>query len=69
MGTTALFTLLSIRPEYNAKIKLGICLAPIAIWEEISPVLKYLHNSNKIPKIKVKRYQNHYFKRNNVIYI
>jgi len=66
MGTTVLFTLLSMRPEYNAKIKLGICLAPIAIWEEITPVLEYLHSSNKIPKIKVKRYQNHILKEINM---
>ncbi|XP_018405978.1 PREDICTED: lipase 1-like [Cyphomyrmex costatus] len=44
MGGTELFVLLSIRPEYNAKIKLGICLAPIAIWKETSPPLKYFHN-------------------------
>jgi len=66
MGTTVLFILLSMRPEYNAKIKLGICLAPIAFWEEISPVLEYLHNSNKITKIKVKRYQNHILREINI---
>jgi len=59
MGTTVLFTLLSMRPEYNAKIKLGICLAPVAFWEEISPIVEYLRDSNKILKFKVKRYQNH----------
>ncbi|XP_018375756.1 PREDICTED: lipase 3-like [Trachymyrmex cornetzi] len=49
MGTTVLFTLLSMRPEYNAKIKLGICLAPVAIWKEISSFLEYIRN--KMPKI------------------
>lgn len=32
MGTTALFVLLSMKPEYNEKISFGICLAPIAFW-------------------------------------
>ena len=54
MGTTTLFTLLSMRPEYNAKIKLGICLAPVAIWKEVSPFLE--HFRRKMPKILVKRY-------------
>ncbi|XP_011066183.1 PREDICTED: lipase 3-like [Acromyrmex echinatior] len=49
MGTTVLFTLLSMKPEYNAKIKLGICLAPIAIWKEIAPVIE--HIIRKTPKI------------------
>ncbi|EFN81912.1 Lipase 3 [Harpegnathos saltator] len=39
MGTTVLFVLLSTRPEYNAKISLGICLAPIAFWNEVPPVI------------------------------
>ncbi|XP_018395684.1 PREDICTED: lipase 3-like [Cyphomyrmex costatus] len=49
MGTTILFTLLSMKPEYNAKIRLGICLAPVAIWKEISPLLE--HFRSKMPKI------------------
>ncbi|KAL6260003.1 hypothetical protein P5V15_009910 [Pogonomyrmex californicus] len=49
MGTTVLFVLLSMRPEYNAKIKLGICLAPIAMWKEVTPVLASL--VKKTPKI------------------
>ncbi|XP_018343145.1 PREDICTED: LOW QUALITY PROTEIN: lipase 3-like, partial [Trachymyrmex septentrionalis] len=49
MGTTTLFTLLSMRPEYNAKIKLGICLAPVAIWKEVSPFLEHIFR--KMPKI------------------
>ncbi|XP_018350333.1 PREDICTED: lipase 1-like isoform X2 [Trachymyrmex septentrionalis] len=40
MGTTVLFTLLSIKPEYNAKIKLAVCLAPIAFWTEVSPMMQ-----------------------------
>lgn len=44
MGTTALFVLLSMKPEYNAKIKLGICLAPVAFWKETSPIFKFLFN-------------------------
>ncbi|XP_070148822.1 lipase 3-like [Polyergus mexicanus] len=42
MGTTVLFALLSTKPEYNAKIRLGICLAPIAFWKEVSPIIKFL---------------------------
>ncbi|XP_018048425.1 PREDICTED: lipase 3-like [Atta colombica] len=49
MGTTTLFILLSMKPEYNAKIELGICLAPIAIWKERIPLPENIFN--KIPKI------------------
>ncbi|XP_029174648.1 lipase 3-like isoform X2 [Nylanderia fulva] len=42
MGTTSVFVLLSTKPEYNAKIKLGICLAPIAFWKEVGPSVKFL---------------------------
>ncbi|XP_011637992.1 lipase 3-like isoform X1 [Pogonomyrmex barbatus] len=31
MGTTSLFTLLSMKPEYNTKIKMAICLAPVVV--------------------------------------
>ncbi|KAG5340119.1 LIP3 Lipase, partial [Acromyrmex heyeri] len=34
MGTTSLFSLLSTKPEYNIKIKMAICLAPVAFWME-----------------------------------
>ncbi|EZA54629.1 hypothetical protein DMN91_006684 [Ooceraea biroi] len=34
MGTSTLFVLLSMRPEYNTKINFAICLAPIAFWIE-----------------------------------
>ncbi|XP_011707001.1 PREDICTED: lipase 3-like, partial [Wasmannia auropunctata] len=44
MGSTALFILLSTKPEYNTKIKLGICLAPIAIWKKIPPFLQFFGN-------------------------
>ncbi|XP_018376591.1 PREDICTED: lipase 3-like isoform X2 [Trachymyrmex cornetzi] len=56
MGTTTLFILLSMKPEYNAKIKLGICLAPIAIWKEKIPLPEYIFN--KIPKITEFLYSN-----------
>ncbi|XP_011692768.1 PREDICTED: lipase 3-like isoform X2 [Wasmannia auropunctata] len=48
MGTTMFFILLSMKPEYNAKIELGICLAPIAIWKEPYPlnVFKYIGNED-----------------------
>ncbi|XP_071649226.1 lipase 3-like [Temnothorax longispinosus] len=50
MGTTVLFVLLSMKPEYNAKIKLGILLAPVAYWKEISPAMEHIRP--KIPKFK-----------------
>ncbi|XP_011695500.1 PREDICTED: lipase 3-like, partial [Wasmannia auropunctata] len=49
MGNTVLFTLLSTKPEYNIKIKLGICLAPVAIWKKIPSLIQYIHN---VPNIK-----------------
>lgn len=52
MGTTTLFTLLSTKPQYNAKIKLAICFAPVALWTEIPPMLYEL--VNLIPIVKVK---------------
>ncbi|XP_018305040.1 gastric triacylglycerol lipase-like [Mycetomoellerius zeteki] len=48
MANTELFALLSIRPEYNAKIKLGICFAPIAIWKEIPLLLEYIFYWNNM---------------------
>ncbi|XP_011706376.1 PREDICTED: lipase 3-like, partial [Wasmannia auropunctata] len=48
MGTTMFFVLLSMRPEYNAKIELGICLGPIAIWKEISPAYQFFQSQKQI---------------------
>ncbi|XP_018305084.1 gastric triacylglycerol lipase-like isoform X1 [Mycetomoellerius zeteki] len=56
MGTTTLFILLSMKPEYNSKINLGICLAPIAIWKERIPLPEYIFN--KMPKIAEFLYSN-----------
>ncbi|KAL0102709.1 hypothetical protein PUN28_018193 [Cardiocondyla obscurior] len=50
MGTTLFFALLSMKPEYNAKIKLGMLLAPVAIWKKVSVFLE--HFRTKMPKIK-----------------
>ncbi|XP_053598432.1 uncharacterized protein LOC103570049 [Microplitis demolitor] len=36
MGSTVSYVLLSIRPEYNDKIKLAISLAPVAYWNVVS---------------------------------
>ncbi|KYM93609.1 PREDICTED: lipase 1 [Cyphomyrmex costatus] len=44
MGNTALFTFLSMKPEYNAKIKLAVCFAPVAFWNEVSPTVQYVAN-------------------------
>lgn len=54
MGTTMLFTLLSVRPEYNAKIKLGLCLAPVAFWIELTPTLGLVANNAPLLKVKYK---------------
>ncbi|KAL6256559.1 hypothetical protein P5V15_012668 [Pogonomyrmex californicus] len=44
MGTTSLFTLLSMKPEYNAKIKMAICLAPVAFNIKKTPTINELIN-------------------------
>lgn len=51
MGTTSLFALLSTRPEYNMKIKLAICLAPVAFLTAQRPTFNEAINS--FPMIKV----------------
>lgn len=56
LGTTELFVLLSMKPEYNAKIKLGVLLGSSAIWKEMSPTVKYI--CSLTPMIKVNRHQN-----------
>ncbi|XP_014470789.1 PREDICTED: lipase 3 [Dinoponera quadriceps] len=45
MGTTLLFVLLSTRPDYNAKIRLGICFAPVALFNELSPLFQQAINN------------------------
>ncbi|XP_018367537.1 PREDICTED: lipase 3-like isoform X2 [Trachymyrmex cornetzi] len=50
MGTTSLFSLLSTKPEYNIKIKMAICLAPVAFWTEITPTFSTILNSFPIVK-------------------
>lgn len=67
MGTTVLIVLLSMKPEYNAKIELGILLAPVALWKDISPVLKSI--LYKIPNFKVKKYQSHIVNEINIYFI
>lgn len=42
LGTTTLFVLLSMKPEYNEKIELAVCLSPIALWAEVKPSLMRL---------------------------
>jgi len=51
MGTTTLFILLSMKPEYNVKLKVAICLAPVALWIKMSPT--FYEIINFIPPIKV----------------
>ncbi|XP_032674155.1 lipase 3-like [Odontomachus brunneus] len=50
MGTSMLFVLLSMKPEYNAKIKLATCLAPVAFWKEVSPTFRQI--SDTLPVVK-----------------
>ncbi|XP_025987780.2 lipase 3 [Solenopsis invicta] len=50
MGTTSLFALLSTKPEYNVKIKMAICLAPVAFWNEVSPTFTEVVNTLPIVK-------------------
>ncbi|XP_011882160.1 PREDICTED: lipase member K-like, partial [Vollenhovia emeryi] len=44
MGTTSIFTLLSSKSEYNMKMKMVICLAPVAFWPKVTPSLNGLVN-------------------------
>ncbi|KAL6256294.1 hypothetical protein P5V15_012410 [Pogonomyrmex californicus] len=50
MGTTSLFALLSTKPEYNAKIKMAICLASVAFHIKEIPTFKEI--ISLIPVIK-----------------
>jgi len=54
MGTTSLFVFLSTKPEYNIKIKMSICLAPIAFWIKITPIFNEIINSFPIVKVNTK---------------
>lgn len=40
LGTTYLFVLLSMKPEYNTKIKLATCMSPMAFWTDMPLKLK-----------------------------
>ncbi|XP_013192340.2 lipase 3 [Amyelois transitella] len=42
MGTTILFTMLALRPEYNDILKAGIALAPVVFMSDIKSPLKSL---------------------------
>jgi lysosomal acid lipase/cholesteryl ester hydrolase len=44
MGTTMMFVLLSVRPEYNAKIRLFVCLSPVAYMSHMrSTIFRILY--------------------------
>ncbi|XP_011860682.1 PREDICTED: lipase 3-like isoform X2 [Vollenhovia emeryi] len=45
MGTTSIFTLLSSKPEYNMKMKMVICLAPVAFWTKVTPSFNGIANT------------------------
>ncbi|XP_011860678.1 PREDICTED: lipase 3-like isoform X2 [Vollenhovia emeryi] len=45
MGTTLIFTLLSSKPEYNMKMKMVICLAPVAFWTKVTPSFNGIANT------------------------
>lgn len=42
MGTTMLFALLSMRPEYNSKIRAGFALAPVAYMTKVKSPIRLL---------------------------
>ncbi|XP_011706852.1 PREDICTED: lipase member N-like [Wasmannia auropunctata] len=44
MGATVLFTLLSMKPEYNTKIKLGIYLGLPIAGKEIPSIIQFVHD-------------------------
>ncbi|XP_011860854.1 PREDICTED: lipase 3-like [Vollenhovia emeryi] len=44
MGGSTLHVLLSLKPEYNRKIKMAICLAPADLWTKVSPAMKEFKN-------------------------
>ncbi|XP_025996194.1 lipase 3 [Solenopsis invicta] len=50
MGGTSLFVLLSIKPEYNTKIKMAICLAPPVFHMEATFTVKEMFN--RLPILK-----------------
>lgn len=54
MGTTTLFVLLSMKPEYNEKISMAICLAPVVSWIKITPTLQEIVNITPVLKVKAK---------------
>lgn len=42
MGATIAYVMLSMRPEYNAKIKLMVSLAPVTMWRHrLNPMLTF----------------------------
>jgi hypothetical protein len=52
VGTTSLFAFLSTKPEYNIKVKMAICLSPVAFWIEVSPEVYVF--AEAWPTIKIK---------------
>ena len=62
-GTTAFFVMASERPEYNAKVKVMACLAPIAfLSNHRSPLLRCVVPIHVVMKVK-KNCQKYYFHR------
>lgn len=46
MGTTMSYVLLSMKPEYNEKIRLVVSLSPVAFWNRrLSPLMKFLRSN------------------------
>ena len=44
MGTTMMFVLLSVRPEYNSKVLLFVCLSPVAYMSHMrSTIFRLLY--------------------------
>lgn len=51
MGTTAFFVAMSLRPEYNAKVRKMIALAPAVHLEGMKSPLRYMARFGVIEKV------------------
>ena len=51
MGTLTSYILLSVKPEYNQKMKLVISLSPVVYWDKKTPAINFLIGIS--PRLKV----------------
>jgi len=52
MGTTSFFVAMSLRPEYNAKIKKMVALGPAVYMEDMKSPLRYLAPFSTVEKVR-----------------